>query len=67
VFSYQGDTTGEQQANALVQRAARFRTDVFPVLTAAGLDVTELQLAWDFTTASIASQVSPSLHIGCTQ
>ena len=43
------------------ERIAWFNTSVFPVLTAAGYDRHSLQLAWDFTTASMNNTVNRAL------
>ena len=42
------------QDPSLAPVAARYETDVFPVLTSLGVDRDSLQLAWDFTTESEA-------------
>jgi hypothetical protein len=44
----------------LYKRAVYFNESVLPVLEAAGLARQSMQLAWDFTTASSACQVTNS-------
>jgi hypothetical protein len=46
-----------QLSDALQGRYAHYATTVFPVLEAAGLQVDQLQIAWDFVTASDGSQL----------
>jgi hypothetical protein len=48
---------------ALAPLAARYETDVFPVLASLGVDRGSLQLAWDFTTESKAWPESDMLDL----
>lgn len=44
-------------------RRPHYEQSVFPVLQAAGVDRHGLQLAWDFTTASVESTLGRALHV----
>ncbi len=48
---------------AVVARRADFDDVIFPALEAAGMSRDELQLAWDFRTASRANTLGPLLHM----
>ena len=54
-----GETSSDQ---ALAARQANF-VDIFGKLTEAGVDTAELQLAWDFTTASCDALHGKMLHM----
>ena len=43
--------------------AARFETDIFPVLAAAGWDRKDVQLAWDFTTGTRENSAHDMLRV----
>ncbi len=44
-------------------RRPHFEESVFPVLADAGIGRNDLQLAWDFTTASVESSLGRALHV----
>ena len=52
-----------QAPSALAQQAHHYETNVFPVLQAAGVNRSSLQLAWDFTTASQESMTADMLAV----
>lgn len=56
----QGDVEGHPVLDSL---AARYEEDIFPVLTQAGVARSDLQLAWDFTTATDERNTGDMLRI----
>ncbi|MEN9799550.1 MAG: hypothetical protein RL653_3247 [Pseudomonadota bacterium] len=54
------EAKGDAQLEPL---AARFETDVFPVLEAAGWDRKDVQLAWDFTTGTRENSARDMLRV----
>ena len=54
---------GTTDARVSADRVAWFESSVFPVIVGAGVARQSLQLAWDFTTRSMAAQVNRAIAV----